>query len=499
MITATQLYDHLTCPHRVAMDAFGDSTVRDAVNPFVQLLWERGTLFERETIAKLQQPFVDLSGFRGDDKERETRAAIANGSPLIYGGRLSDGDLLGEPDLLRREGGGYAAIDIKSGAGEEGGDDDTGEEGKPKKRYGVQVALYTELLDRVGVSAGRYAYIWDIYGIETKYEFDVPLGPRTPPMSEIYEHTKTDVRATLARTATTEPALAACCKLCVWRSACRRAMDGTEDLTLLPELGRSKRDVLRPAIANLRALAGANVEEYLENGGKKTTFKGIGPGTLAKFKARAILLTTDAAQPYLTLALPLLEGNPELFFDIETDPLRDRCYLHGFIIRDGRNSATERFESVFSDDVTDAAEEDAFARAIEIFRRYPQGLVVYYSAYERTEYRKLQRKYPRVCSADHIEALFADGRSFDLYSDGTRKRSEWPVNDFSIKTLAKHAGFNWRDSDPSGASSIDWFHQWMKTRDQEIRQRILDYNEDDCRAMRVVLDAMRQMEVRASG
>jgi len=479
------------------MDAFADPAERDAVNPFVQLLWERGTLFERETIANLRHPFIDLSGFRGEDKERETRTAIANGAPLIYAGRLSDGDLLGEPDLLRREGAGYAAIDIKSGAGEEGGDDDLGEDGKPKKRYGVQVALYTELLERIGVSAGRFAYIWDIHGAEKKYELDIPLGPKTPSMAEIYEQTKADVRATLARTAITEPALASCCKLCVWRSACRRAMDGTEDLTLLPELGRSKRDTLKPVLADLRALAGADVAKYLEKGGKKTTFKGIGPGTLAKLKARAVLLTTKDAQPYLTLAMPPLEGQPELFFDIENDPLRDRCYLHGFVIRDGHENATERFEVAFADDVTDAAEEAAFAQAMDIFRRYPTGLVVYYSAHERTEYRKLQRKYPRVCSAEEIEALYAEGRAFDLYNDGTRKRSEWPTNDFSIKTLAKHAGFNWRDTDPSGASSIDWFHQWVSTRDPRIRQRILDYNEDDCRAMRVVLDALRRMEVRA--
>jgi predicted RecB family nuclease len=104
-----------------------------------------------------------------------------------------------------------------------------------------------------------------------------------------------------------------------------------------------------------------------------------------------------------------------------------------------------------------------------------------------------------VCNPEEIEHLYAGDRSFDLYSDGTRKRSEWPTNDFSIKTLAKYAGFKWRDTDPTGASSIDWFHRWVNTRDPEIKRRIIDYNEDDCRAMRVVLDAMRQMEVRVGG
>jgi hypothetical protein len=43
-------------------------------------------------------------------------------------------------------------------------------------------------------------------------------------------------------------------------------------------------------------------------------------------------------------------------------------------------------------------------------------------------------------------------------------------------------GKDWRDAHPSGAASIEWFDRWIKTGDPAIRQRILDYNEDDCRA-----------------
>lgn len=496
MVTATQLYNHLTCPHRVSMDAFGDPARRDNISPFVQLLWERGTRFEAETIAKLDQTFVNLSEFSGEEKERRTREAIAAKVPLIYSGRLTDGDLVGEPDLLRREGTGYAAIDIKSGAGEEGGDDES-EDGRPKKRYGVQVALYTELLERLGVSSGRYAYIWDIHGVETRYSLDQPLGPKTPSIAQIYDQSKTEVRNALNHSAVTEPALASVCKLCVWRSECRRNLDESRDLTLLPELGRSKRDTLKGTIDSVEALAAANLEAYIDRGGKGTVFKGIGPGTLLKLKARATLHSTLGAEPYLTEELPALNGEPELFFDIETDPMRDRCYLHGFVTRGGRNSATERYTYFFAEYITNESERDAFANAMTYFRSFPNSLMIHYAPFERTEFRKLQRKYPDVCSAEEVEGLFQEGRSFDLYTNGTRKRTEWPTNDYSVKTLARHAGFRWRDTDPSGASSIEWFHRWIETRDPQIRQRILEYNEDDCRAMRVVLDAMRTMQVRA--
>jgi hypothetical protein len=106
-VTASVLYDLVQCPQRVALDAFGNRANRDEINPFVRLLWERGTLFERETIAKLQLPFVDLSKADDADRERLTLEAMARGDPLIYGGRIGADDLLGMPDLLRKETGGY--------------------------------------------------------------------------------------------------------------------------------------------------------------------------------------------------------------------------------------------------------------------------------------------------------------------------------------------------------------------------------------------------------
>jgi predicted RecB family nuclease len=120
--------------------------------------------------------------------------------------------------------------------------------------------------------------------------------------------------------------------------------------------------------------------------------------------------------------------------------------------------------------------------------------VYYYSKYERTIWRKLQQKYPNVCTEAEIEALFA--AAIDLYFDVVRKYSEWPTRDHSIKTLAKYLGFAWRDTHPSGAASIEWFDKWVQSGDLAVKQRILAYNEDDCRATRVLLDGLRGLPTR---
>jgi hypothetical protein len=71
-ITAAMLYDLVQCPHRPTMDLFGDPSKRDEVNPFVQLLWEKGTAFEHEVIDGLEISMLDFSAYAGDEKERLT-------------------------------------------------------------------------------------------------------------------------------------------------------------------------------------------------------------------------------------------------------------------------------------------------------------------------------------------------------------------------------------------------------------------------------------------
>src|SRR5690349_6674766 len=119
-VTASLLYDLVQCPQRVALDAFCDPANRDEISSFVRLLWKRGALFERETISNLNQPFTDLSKAGDNDRERLTLEAMARGESLIYGGFIRTDDLVGVPDLLRKEKGGYVPGDVKSGQGKEG-------------------------------------------------------------------------------------------------------------------------------------------------------------------------------------------------------------------------------------------------------------------------------------------------------------------------------------------------------------------------------------------
>jgi len=457
------------------------------------MLWRRGASHETKVVAGLPETSVFLAGLPGEERERLTTEAMEGGAFLIHGGRISSGDLLGDPDILVRRGDAHVAADIKSGRGDEGAEEGE-DEGRPKASYAVQVSLYCDVLERPGRSAGRIAEIWDVRGRRVEYDLSSQRGPRTASTWwDLYERTRDAVRSILAAPDSTLGALAASCGLCHWRSVCTAELEALDDLTLVPALGRAARDAISPVVGRAVGLASLDPERCVK--GRGTLFRGVGQDRLRTFVARAKLLTTPGASGYLKTPIELPEVGHEIFFDIEADPMRDCVYLHGFLHRYGGDSASERFFAFTAEEASAAAERLAFAEAMAHVAAHPEATIYYYSKYERTAYRKLQRRYPDVCPAGDVEALFTSPRSIDLYCDVVTKATEWPTRNHSIKTLAKFLRFAWRDTDPSGAASIEWFDRWIETGDRAVLQRIIDYNEDDCVATRVVLDGIRQLSV----
>jgi predicted RecB family nuclease len=77
----------------------------------------------------------------------------------------------------------------------------------------------------------------------------------------------------------------------------------------------------------------------------------------------------------------------------------------------------------------------------------------------------------------------------DLHDHAKRQiQTEGPLG---LKQLARAAGFSWRDPNPSGEASILWYEE--STGDESLkalasRTRLLEYNEDDCRATKALRD-----------
>jgi len=146
--------------------------------------------------------------------------------------------------------------------------------------------------------------------------------------------------------------------------------------------------------------------------------------------------------------------------------------------------------------LNDEAEKEAWKNFWEYIDSLPQDdfAVYYYSAHEKTAYKKLQKLYSDVISKEKVEDFFENPNVIDLYKIVASK-TDWPLWSYSLKSIATYLGFSWRDETPSGALSIQWFNKYLETKDESILKRILEYNEDDCKATMVMKDALEKLNI----
>jgi predicted RecB family nuclease len=151
------------------------------------------------------------------------------------------------------------------------------------------------------------------------YDLSALNGVRNPhSLWQDYQDCLAEVRAIVSGADKTAAAYSSACKNCVWYSACIVALEKANDLTLIFNLGRSKRDVMIDRIATLRDLAEINPEGFETGKGNKTVFSGIRAESLRKFQARALLAVTKDAKPYLTAPVTLPTSQRELFSTLKS-------------------------------------------------------------------------------------------------------------------------------------------------------------------------------------
>ncbi len=493
VITPSLLLDHLRCVHKVWRDKYGpQGEFVDGDNPFLKLLWDRGIQHEEDIIAGFGFDFVDCG--QGTETERIalTNAALAARAEYIYQGVLAHGNLFGIPDLLQFLDGEYVPVEIKSGSAGEGSDDAAGD-GKPKKEYGVQLALYADLLNKKGLNSSRRAFVIDKTGERIAYDLNAPMGARTPEtMWKLYQRIRQDVEAVLRDELRADPAMCGACKDCGWYASCKTWAKENDDLTQIFYVGRTARDTVRRDLDSGRIddLLAQNTDAILERKKSDKSFlKGIGESTLSKMLARGRLMKSGG-EPIIYERFDFPEVSTELFFDIETDPTQDFVYLHGFWVRDLDG---ERFVHFTATENTDANERDFWKRSIDFIRSFEpdEVAVYYYSSYEKSTYRHLQKKYPDVIDETEIDAIFGHPNVIDLYAIVT-KMTDWPLGSYGIKAIAQYLGFKWTDETPSGALSIQWFNEYLTTENEALLNRVLVYNKDDCKATLVVKDYLKQ-------
>ncbi|PMP81994.1 MAG: hypothetical protein C0175_04455 [Caldisericum exile] len=74
-----------------------------------------------------------------------------------------------------------------------------------------------------------------------------------------------------------------------------------------------------------------------------------------------------------------------------------------------------------------------------------------------------------------------------------RKSLAIPVKFYSLKDVAGILGFKWKNPNFKGYDAMLALGKWKRTKDQSIMKKVLEYNEDDCKALKVLKERLVEM------
>lgn len=282
------------------------------------------------------------------------------------------------------------------------------------------------------------------------------------------------------------------CQTCPWWPACRPRLD-ENDLSLRIDKARlDAREIgvlAAMGISTIDELAAADLDallpDYLPEVGHRS-----GPEQRLRLAAQraGLLVRGEQLQRTTTGALDLPAPWWSIDLDIETS-VRDRVYLWGFLVNDPHDPAGSHYVHFSRFAVLDEAAEHELAEQAMSWlaaqlEAHPGARVYHYSDFEVVHIR-------RIAAASGLPGTVRVARQytresfFDLFP--VVRRNFFGAHGLGLKALAQYgAGFHWRDEEPGGLNSQHWFAAAVTTEDpderSQLRQRVLDYNEDDTRA-----------------
>ena len=420
---------YFTCPHWLWFDRFGDRSRRTETSHFHGLLLERGLLHEERSLEGLE--YEPVGGGTEDERFARTLELMAAGVERIYRGLLKDGDMVGEPDLLERRDGGrsskfgpyhYEPTDIKSAE-------------RLTDAMRLQLAFYGDLLGRVQGVRPATGYILNGSGIRIGLELDE--------VSELYDRVLGEL-CELLDGCQPEPRLSSGCRVSPWFSECVALAERTNDITLLYNIKTKTLKQLREL--GIRTVADAADMDPERIHGLNREIK---LDLLRRAKLQAAALIDHEHTFRRMVSLPT--AGTEIFFDIESDPLRSVDYLFGFLVRDAQGDRYERQLAESPD-----GEEAMWREFLTWLEGLPADYAVYhFGTFERVRLAALEGKYGGSVPLN----TFFD-RMVDL-NEVVKDSVVLPLYFYGIKNIGQYIGFDRSGSIAGGGESVAVYERWL--------------------------------------
>ncbi|MGL4305249.1 MAG: TM0106 family RecB-like putative nuclease [Mycobacteriaceae bacterium] len=284
------------------------------------------------------------------------------------------------------------------------------------------------------------------------------------------------------------------CKTCPWWSQCKADLIEVDDVSLV--VSGAKADTLRQA--------GINTVHELALWDQKQPEQWSGNG----FDDAIVMAKAFSA------GIPLIRRYDEVTVhraDIEVDVDMESyqelgAYMWGTLVSDTRVRADQgTYRSFFTWDPLPTTDE---ARAFGEFwswlmqvreDAHSQGLTFAAYCYSKAAENKWLLSsairfsgLPAIPTVAEVQAFIAGHEWVDIY-EAVTAQFVCPGGK-GLKKIAPLAGFSWRDAEAGGEASMSWYREAVGLDDGGVnisqRTRLLEYNEDDVRATKVLREWM---------
>lgn len=178
-------------------------------------------------------------------------------------------------------------------------------------------------------------------------------------------------------------------------------------------------------------------------------------------------------------------GAVRIYLDVESNPDEGYVYLVGMIVCDSRGEARYSF---WADDKSQ--EHSIFEQLVDVVAQFEEPLIFCYGGYEKAFIKRMRRQAERKRPIDKLLAALVNTLSI-IYA-----HFYFPTYSNSLKDVAGCLEFRWSDPDASGLQSIAWRIRWERTQDDLWKTKLIEYNLEDCAALRTVTDFIQGASVK---
>ena len=179
-----------------------------------------------------------------------------------------------------------------------------------------------------------------------------------------------------------------------------------------------------------------------------------------------------------------LEGTP-VYLDVEGLPDRDFYYLIGVRIGHG-DSAVQH--SLWADTVAD--EGKIWREFLALLETVEQPVLIHYGSYETDFLKTLNERHGNQLQGQLDNAT---NNAVNLLSQ-LLDEIYFPTFSNSLKDIGTWLGFTWSEASPVGVNSMACRSAWESTHDASLKDRLIAYNVEDCRAAEVVTRTLLQFQ-----